>query len=347
MKPKRLKRVVIKEELVELTGGHITALILNQFLYWTKRTNDFDKFIKEELSRDETSKMKLRNGWIYKSSEQLKDELMLDLSPKTIRRRIQELVEMDYIDERNNPNFKWDKVLQYRVNINKVQSDLQSLGYFLDGYESLQKQRKDSSTDVITQGQIVPSKSEIVPALPETTTETTTDILATPENFEKQVADGGQTSETLEDYFGPIPPDRNKFSEQQQTDTDKGNILTWGRATDPKLQQAEQYLLDNYWNINDPNVRMAASIFFAVTKLPVPQDDQTRKYWHKTFKKHIQNYDDESLWSLYEKSYNKLSATNMSISSPDSLTKTMYDLNAREQKMPQQAEVIPFGSTDW
>lgn len=193
MKPKKLKRVVIKEELVKLTGGHITALILNQFLYWTERTNDFDEFIKEELSRDETSKMELRNGWIYKSSEKLKDELMLDLSPKTIRRRIQELIEMNYLDERNNPNFKWDKVLQYRVNINKIQDDLQSLGYFLDGYEALSKHKKDGSTNVTTQGQIVPSEGEIVhseseidPALLENTTENT--------NYNKQAGSNDVSS---------------------------------------------------------------------------------------------------------------------------------------------------------
>lgn len=35
--PRKLKRVVIKEELVILTGDHIAALALNQFLYWFER----------------------------------------------------------------------------------------------------------------------------------------------------------------------------------------------------------------------------------------------------------------------------------------------------------------------
>jgi hypothetical protein len=45
---RKLKRVVIKEELVALTGDIIEAIILNQFLYWSERVEDFDKFIMEE-----------------------------------------------------------------------------------------------------------------------------------------------------------------------------------------------------------------------------------------------------------------------------------------------------------
>lgn len=49
----KLKRVVIKEELVALTGDAISALVLNQFIYWSERRHDFDKFIKEERERND------------------------------------------------------------------------------------------------------------------------------------------------------------------------------------------------------------------------------------------------------------------------------------------------------
>ncbi len=51
MEPSPLKRVVIKEELVALTGDATKAIILNQLLYWSQRTRDFDKFLDEEKSR--------------------------------------------------------------------------------------------------------------------------------------------------------------------------------------------------------------------------------------------------------------------------------------------------------
>ena len=36
-----IKRIVIKQELVDLTGDFIDAAILGQLLYWTERTKDF------------------------------------------------------------------------------------------------------------------------------------------------------------------------------------------------------------------------------------------------------------------------------------------------------------------
>ena len=48
----KLKRSVIKEEeLVELTGNYIDAVLLNQFIYWSERVHDFDLFIEQENKR--------------------------------------------------------------------------------------------------------------------------------------------------------------------------------------------------------------------------------------------------------------------------------------------------------
>lgn len=136
--PKKLKRVVIKEELVELTGNFVKAVILNQLIYWSERIYDFDKFIREEKERAKQEgkdiKMPLINGWIYKSAEELAEETMLNKTPKTIRNHLKELIEEGYISERHNPNYKWDRKMQYRVNISKIAKDLINLGYPLDGY---------------------------------------------------------------------------------------------------------------------------------------------------------------------------------------------------------------------
>jgi len=50
---KKLKRAIIKEEYVELTGSFISALILQQFLYWTDRMNDVDTWVEEETARQQ------------------------------------------------------------------------------------------------------------------------------------------------------------------------------------------------------------------------------------------------------------------------------------------------------
>ncbi|MTI82383.1 MAG: hypothetical protein FH756_00480 [Firmicutes bacterium] len=135
----KLKRVVVKEEFVALTGDMIKAIILNQFIYWSERVQDFDKFIQEEKARakvdDEEIKISQSNGWIYKSAEELSDETMLNLAHNTIRRHIKYLTDKGWIDQRTNPDRKWDRTTQYRVNLVKINSDLMKIGYALQDYK--------------------------------------------------------------------------------------------------------------------------------------------------------------------------------------------------------------------
>ena len=139
MKP--LKRVVIKEELVELTGDFRPAIILNQFIYWIERMYDTDKYIREEneraLKHDLKVNMEESKGWIYKTAEELNNELMVGMSKATIGKYIKQLVEAGYLSQRRNPKYKWDKTLQYRVDLYKIQKDLAKLGYALEGYKLL------------------------------------------------------------------------------------------------------------------------------------------------------------------------------------------------------------------
>ncbi len=136
---KRLKRVVIKEEFVALTGDITKAILLNQFIYWSERVRDFDKFIAEEISRARKNGVEkdfaLTNGWIYKTAEELSEETMLNLAPANIRRHLSVLVKNGWLSERTNPEYKWDRTKQYRVNILKIQQDLLQLGYVLQDYK--------------------------------------------------------------------------------------------------------------------------------------------------------------------------------------------------------------------
>ncbi|MBM7854923.1 hypothetical protein JOC37_001303 [Desulfohalotomaculum tongense] len=136
---KRLKRVVIKEEFVALTGDITKAILLNQFIYWSERVRDFDKFIAEEISRARKNGVEKNfeptNGWIYKTAEELSEETMLNLAPANIRKHLSVLVKNGWLSERTNPEYKWDRTKQYRVNILKIQQDLLKLGYILQDYK--------------------------------------------------------------------------------------------------------------------------------------------------------------------------------------------------------------------
>lgn len=135
--PNKLKRVVIREELQVLTGHWLKALILNQFLHWSERTKDADKYIREESDRLQLRDMpiQLTHGWIYKKADQLNNELMVDMSVATIRKYIKELVADGYLDERSNPKHSWDRTLQYRPNFIKILMGCLEQGYILEGYK--------------------------------------------------------------------------------------------------------------------------------------------------------------------------------------------------------------------
>jgi len=138
--PKKLKRVPIKEELVCITGDYIKAVILQQFIYWSERTKDYDQFVLEERTQAERCgyeyKSELKNGWIYKSSEQLSEETLLRLKHTAMRTHIKELVSKGFLSERTNPLDRRDRTIQYRVNILAIQLDLLEHNYVLDGYSS-------------------------------------------------------------------------------------------------------------------------------------------------------------------------------------------------------------------
>lgn len=134
----KLKRAVIKEEYIAITGDFQKAVILNQFIYWSERIKDFDEFIQQENKRavqHGLDEQDLTCGWIYKTAEELSDETMLGLSSASMRSHIKALIDQGYISERNNPKYKWDRTKQYRVNLVEITKALMNEGYTLEGYK--------------------------------------------------------------------------------------------------------------------------------------------------------------------------------------------------------------------
>ena len=133
-----LKRVVIKEEFVALTGDHVEAVILAQLEYWHARPKEIDRYILEERSRGQgegdVEGIRLTEGWIYKKSEELIEETMLQISRQSMRRKLQKLVAAGWVLERHNPHHRYDQTLQYRLDLWKIREDLRGLGYELQGW---------------------------------------------------------------------------------------------------------------------------------------------------------------------------------------------------------------------
>lgn len=189
----KLKRVVIKEELVAITGDFVLAIILNQFLYWSDRVRDFDKLLLEEKERAEKDGEKVNiepaNGWIYKKAEELIDETMLGMTRQSMRNNISRLITQGYVLERSNPKYKWDKTKQYRINFQKIKDDLNKKGYTLDGYKitnclgnecqqsppipNVKNLTFEGKNSNIRMSKNFPSNEKILTNIPEITTEIT------------------------------------------------------------------------------------------------------------------------------------------------------------------------------
>lgn len=136
--PRKLKRVIIREEYVALTGTYVRAVLLHQLEYRQKCAYDVDSFVAEESQRlaqeGIEGNISPANGWFYKKAAELATETMLELDETTIRRHIKFFIGRGWIDERRNPKRKWDRTMQYRLNLVKIKADLEAIGYQLEGW---------------------------------------------------------------------------------------------------------------------------------------------------------------------------------------------------------------------
>ena len=122
-----LKFVKVREELVAVTGDAVSSMILDRFLFFTRRGN-----------RDD--------GWIWKSAKEMaEDDLFGVTSESTVRRRFRELVESGYLLQKE-PETN-DKAMLYRVRFGKLMADLEELGHHLHGWTDQPTPEVETTTD--------------------------------------------------------------------------------------------------------------------------------------------------------------------------------------------------------
>lgn len=95
----KIKKAVLREDLLAITGDFRKAIILNQFIYWSERVSDADKFIEKEneiAKNNGEEERELFYGWIYKTADELAEEIMLGLSASQVRRYVRDLVDMSF-----------------------------------------------------------------------------------------------------------------------------------------------------------------------------------------------------------------------------------------------------------
>lgn len=241
---KREKIAVLREGLLALTGNVNAAIILNQFIYWAECKAESDAMYAKEIEAYEREygdvNFKPTFGWIYKSSVELAEETMLGLSPASMRKFIKQLVNSGFLQERRNPKFKWDRTMQYNVNLKFIQQELQKLGFVLNGYKFDTKQVTDEknaadNTDMEDEKSKIPflknknqnseSKNQNTKnskAIPEITTK------ITKEDKEREYRERTQKNETYSlsqnyiDFFKP-----NQLTQEQMTKQEEYFAKFW------------------------------------------------------------------------------------------------------------------------
>lgn len=138
-RPRKLKRVIIREEYVALTGDYKKAVLLHQLEWCQSQAYDIDRYLGEEGKRlaqeGVESNIQPANGWFSKKASDLSEETLLGLSDSNIALHLGFFVERGWLQERANPRHKWDRRKQYRLDLVRIKTDLEKIGYQLEGWD--------------------------------------------------------------------------------------------------------------------------------------------------------------------------------------------------------------------
>lgn len=154
MREGALRKAMVREEFYRLTEDFFLALVLNQFNFYQLATKNVLGFIEQENARSKVQDIddgyiQPIEGWFYKSAEQLCQELMHPFKRTKAQELMQKLVDRGWVMVRNNPTMKWDRVKQYRLDLNLLHWDLMELGFTLPNWDTLkfEKRRQCSPPD--------------------------------------------------------------------------------------------------------------------------------------------------------------------------------------------------------
>lgn len=216
--PPKDKLIIIRQSLVEICANatayksadpQCAAAILQYFIYRTDGKLDQISEYKTEVEIARKSKQDappIPELWIFKTQDELyQDDLLAHFGRNTVVYSLRWLVEVSpYLSERNNPKYSWDKTKQYRVNVEAIQSEIDSLPVNTASFTD-----KLSNTSQVNNGEF-----EDKPAIPEYTTK------KEQSKKESAVAALGDVPEKIVDN-SPVKEKKQKPKKQEKTEQDQ------------------------------------------------------------------------------------------------------------------------------
>jgi hypothetical protein len=179
--PKRLfsqmKKAVLREDLMAITKDITQSMVLGQMLYWTKTLDQVNQLVFEEnkrLAEDSLPQCEYNYGWIWKSAREMREDLMMAFTEDSIQKAFSVLSSSGLLMKRNNPKVRYDRKLQYRVDLLFLRRKLKDFGWAMTDFIL-----SNDFTEVKTipyMAEWKPPIAESIPQEAETITETTNKI---------------------------------------------------------------------------------------------------------------------------------------------------------------------------
>jgi len=94
-----------------------------------------------------------RDGWIFRTQDELARDTAGVLTPRQIRKAIERLLELGLVERRRNPDYRWDRTYQYRLDIEalnaliaEISADLAFKRFLIGGHDNIEDAVSDVST---------------------------------------------------------------------------------------------------------------------------------------------------------------------------------------------------------
>ena len=205
----RMKKAVLREDMMALTQEVTQAMVLGQMLYWTKTLDKVNDWLFEEnkrLAEVELPQHEYNYGWIYKSAREMREDLMNAFSEDAIQRAFSALVTKGVFMKRHNPIVRYDRRLQYRIDIIFLRRLLKDRGYEMTDFQL---------ATIPQEAAFIPQGAVSITQGAETITETITKIknkekpLTPFQGEEESSAMASHSSDDLTDLFPTNPSEAN------------------------------------------------------------------------------------------------------------------------------------------
>lgn len=152
-----MKKAVLREDLMAVTKDLTQSMVLSQMLYWTKTLDQVNQLIFEEnkrLAEESQPQCEYNYGWIWKSAREMQEDLMMAFTEDSIRKAFLSLSECGLLMKRNNPKVRYDRKLQYRVDLLFLRRKLKECGWAMTDFVL---------SDTYSEIETIPPNTECIP----------------------------------------------------------------------------------------------------------------------------------------------------------------------------------------